>query len=389
MATLGYVFPKKNKDQLLSEIAQSVKNYKNDVLQQTFQRKPVMIQQSIVPQILQSIQPVPGINPDAVTPKSVPNTPTRVTRNLNAVVSELINNPKFKSRQVSEASSPVSSGLPSPVNSPKSGYVSPTPTELTIASSQKMGEFADQFELAKTARGEQRDKYFESVYDFLVDEVNKGSMIYAATGPAASKKHDENLLVLNENGKLVTKGINGKGSTPLDMRYLGITFKINLPEAVLGSGLKAKNYRAGLANLGKFFINLESLRRGNLSIYRPKSNVMYLNKKSISPKLVQLIREIKQDKKFDINDYESLKESEKIIADKVINLAQVDYPVKMKRALDETIWNLKQRYEILLGSYNAGNDGKLVTDEIKSVLKELLKHKAISKTKHDYILKAI
>lgn len=372
MATLGYVFPKKNRDQLLSEISQSVKNYKNDILQQTFQRKPVMIQQSIVPQILQSIQPVmPGINPDAVTPKSVPNTPTRVTRNLNAVVSELINNPKFKSRQVSEASSPASSG-----------QVSPAATEISIASSQQMSDFADQLDTIKDPAG--RNTILDNAYKFLINEVKLGSKIFAATGGNQKNKFDENILEVRGDN-LYLRGKN----KPFEKKNISATFRVNLITPMQGSGLREKNYRAGPANIGKFFINLESLRRGNLSIYRPKSNVMYLNKKSISPKLVQIIREIKQDKKFDINDYESLKESEKIIADKVINMAQVDYPVKMKRALDETIWNLKQRYEILLGSYNAGNDGKLVTDEIKSVLKELLKHKAISKSKHDYILKAI
>lgn len=377
MATLGYVFPKKNKEQLLSEIAQSVKNYKNDVLQQTFQRKPVMIQQSIVPQILQSIQPPQQEIP---TPRSVINTPTRVSRNI---ITELINSAAFKSRQgTPEALSPASSGQVSPVNSPKSGYVSPTPTEISVASSQQMSAFADQLDAIKDPVS--RNTILDNAYKFLINEVKLGSKIFAATGGNQKNKFDENILEVRGDD-LYLRGKN----KPFEKKNISATFRVNLITPMQGSGLREKNYRAGPANLGKFFINLESLRRGNLSIYRPKSNVMYLNKKSISPKLVQIIREIKQDKKFDINDYESLKESEKIIADKVINLAQVDYPVKMKRALDETIWNLKKRYEILLGSYNAGNDGKLVTDEIKAVLKELLKHKAISKTKHDYILKAI
>lgn len=367
MATLGYVFPRKNKEELLSEISQSVKNYKNDVLRQTFQRKP---QQSIVPEIIQNIQQQPGINIDAITPKSMPSTPTRTGKTLSAVVTELINNPRFKSRQISEQSSPSSSG-----------QVSPSVTEISTASSQQMSNYIDQLDTIKDTAS--RDSVNNSAYRFLIDEVKNGARIFAATGRNQKKCIDENILELRGDGLYL------RNDKPFKIENLGATFKINILNPV-GSGIKRDiKYNAGVANFGKFFINLNSLRNGNLAIYRPKSNIMYLNKRSISPKLVSIIQDIRQNKTFDITAYDALKESEKIIADKVINLAQVDFPAKMKRSLDELIWNLKQRYEILLGSYNAGNDGKLVTDEIKSVLKELLKHKAISKSKHDYILKAI
>jgi hypothetical protein len=102
-----------------------------------------------------------------------------------------------------------------------------------------------------------------------------------------------------------------------------------------------------------------------------------------------MINEIREKMKFELEDYDNLKKAEQMVIDQIINLLRMTYPEGMRRALDESNWNLRQRYEILIGELNAGNDGKLVKDELKDVLFKLKENKVITKRKHDFIVNAL
>jgi len=145
----------------------------------------------------------------------------------------------------------------------------------------------------------------------------------------------------------------------------------------------------GEKNFGAYHLSLPALRKGNLSIYRPKSNSVVVSRRNMSPILIKIINEIKSTMKFNLDDYDRLKVMEQKVVDHVINLLRMDYPPKMKRALDEENWNLKQRYEILLSEINAGNGGYMVVNELKDVLGKLKENKVINNRKYKLIISAL
>jgi hypothetical protein len=381
MATLGYQFPEENKDQLLSEIAQSVKNYKADVLRTAIKKQVQVTRNEII---------FPKANVSEVAPANTPQgkVPVKVQSGL---IQELMNSAKFKAliaKQDESASSPENSAASSPENSAASSP--PAGTNISKAMSDQFELFQNQLN-ATTGNEELKDKVIKSTNEYLKSLVQDGVIIYGARGRNQKKLMPSNILKINKIGS--DNRLAFQDGTLLKADTLSATLRINslnpsMNVSITGNGI-VPSVKNRVANFGKFHLSLPGLKKLNLTVYRPKSNIAYLSKKNISPRLVRIIQDMRLNKTFDLDEYNQLSNAEQIIADRMINLGKLDYPVKMKRTLDETVWNLKQRYEILLGSYNAGNDGRLVVNELKQVLGDLLKYKAISKAKHDYIVKAL
>ena len=65
----------------------------------------------------------------------------------------------------------------------------------------------------------------------------------------------------------------------------------------------------GEKNFGAYHLSLPALRKGNLSIYRPKSNSVIVSRRNMSPILIKIINEIKSTMKFNLDDYDRLKVS--------------------------------------------------------------------------------
>jgi hypothetical protein len=390
MATLGYRFPKENKDQLLSEIAQSVKNYKADVLRTAIKKQVQVTRNEIIFPKANLSEPV------LLAPVNTPQgkLPVKVQSGL---IQELMNSAKFKALIAKQDELSASSPEASSVNSVASSPLASSPEASPPAGTNISKAMSDQFELfqnqlnATTGNEELKDKVIKSTNEYLKTLVQEGVIIYGARGRNQKKLLPSNILKINKIGS--DDRLAFQDGTLLKADTLSATLRINslnpsMNVSITGNGI-VPSVKNRIANFGKFHLSLPGLKKLNLTVYRPKSNIAYLSKKNISPRLVRIIHDMRLNKTFDLDEYNQLSNAEQIIADRMINLGKLDYPVKMKRTLDETVWNLKQRYEILLGSYNAGNDGKLVVNELKQVLGDLLKYKAISKAKHDYIVKAL
>lgn len=378
MATLGYQFPKENKEQLLSEIAQSVKNYKADVLRTAMRKQIVTTRNEIVfPKSSSTEIATQGLHTNTPQGK-IP------VKTQSGLIQELMNSAKFKALIEKQANEP------SPTSSPESIASPPSGTNVSQAMSDQFELFQNQLN-STAGNDELKDKVIKSTNDYLKGLVEQGVTIYGAKGRNQKKLLPSNILKLKKVGP--ENRLTFPDGTLLKADTLSATLRINslnpdMSVSITGNGI-SQSVKNRVANFGKFHLSLPGLKKLNLTVYRPKSNVSYLNKKNISPRLVSIIQDMRLNKTFDLDEYNQLSNAEQIIADRMINLGKLDYPVKMKRTLDETVWNLKQRYEILLGSYNAGNDGKLVVNELKQVLGDLLKYRAISKAKHDYIVKAL
>ena len=133
---------------------------------------------------------------------------------------------------------------------------------------------------------------------------------------------------------------------------------------------------------------MTGLNKGNLSIYKPNSNTIYIANKNCSPTLIKIVKTIKRSNSFLNNDYTELSRKEKLIVDKIINLLRLD-STDIDKESDKVNYELKNRYAILIGELGAGNQSTLIIDEIKQVITDLYKNKALSLSKKKDIFREL
>lgn len=410
----GYILPPKNQKAYNKDVALAVNNYKNDILSKglVMQKTQVPAQvamqvpsqaqtEEIVKEVLDDIiSKVDKLNLETVvsTPKGLvtqPNTPIR--KESTPLVAELkakLASPKLGLSPKKLKVDTTIEEKPSPsVSVTSSTTTSPTGTEFSAMTQSTMSDLMDQLDSLKTAgitgkKATERDLIRRMTTDLFKQELKAERPVYGARSNAQGKPQ-ENLLL-----KLVGDDIRFKDNNHLlQPEMLSKSLKLNLiaRNALEGQGIKKTGVRKYNSdqNFGKYNLSLKALRKGNLTIYRPSSNHILINRKNISPRLIKMINEIRGKMKFELEDYDNLKKAEQMVIDQIINLLRMDYPAKMRRTLDEEVWNLKQRYEILISEINAGNDGKLLKDELKDVLAKLKELKVITKRKHDFIVNAL
>lgn len=403
MPFLGYILPPKNQKAYDRDVAIAVKNYKNDVLSKALVKPAAVVQsQPIVMQTVKQESPQ-AIARDILNDIFSSATGKAASRPVSPLVKELeakLASPKLglKSKNLTVDTTEVEE-KPSPsVSATSSAATSPSGTEFTVTTQSTMADLLDQLQAFKDVNA--KGKAVNTITNKLIkqlfkQEILKGKDVYGARGAAQklSGKNKDDLKLIVKDGQLVFEKSEGD---MLD-RYLNVALKLNLGldhnagGPVTGQGVKKTGVRKynSEQNFGKYNLSLKALRKGNLTIYRPSSNHVLINRKNISPRLIKMINEIRSKMKFELEDYDNLKKSEQMVIDQIINLLRMTYPDGMRRALDEISWNLKQRYEILISELNAGNTGKLVKDELKEVLAKLKELKIITKRKYDFIVKAI
>ena len=231
----------------------------------------------------------------------------------------------------------------------------------------------------------------DEIIAYIQAKIDAGQRVYGATGPNQSHAVQQNEITRKEDGVLM---MDGGAYTPNFLPRIRIINSNKLPLSVTGRGINSKPKGMSAINHtpnfgGKYYLNLKSFRNGHLVLYRPKANTVLLSKRNISPTLSSIVKDMRAHNKFEIDEYEKLKSDEQKVVDHLINLLRMDTPATMKSTLADEVWQLKNRYEILLGEMRAGNDGVLVVQELKQVLKKLKENKVINKRKHDAIVSAI
>lgn len=144
-------------------------------------------------------------------------------------------------------------------------------------------------------------------------------------------------------------------------------------------------------NFGNYHLADCSFRKGNLLIYKPKTNSTLISHKNMSSKLTKIIQDIKNSKphSFKIEDYNELNNNEKKVVEHIINILRLDIPAKMERVLADENYKLKSRYEILIGELASGNFGKQLIKELKEVLQKMKTNKVITVTKYNNLIKTL
>ena len=433
MVFLGYMLPPENQKVYNNDVALALANYQKDLINASLEKMAPVEQQKLV-----DLMNTTSIG---ATKTSLPSTIDDLTKLLNTsttktdltvrtdgsagpspIGSPLETKPERKmtpkemaiasaeSQKVKELNRPLTPEEKIDISnlienqSKLSSEVSPTFSEtpsassssdtapLTISEVDTIDNIEQQLDILRSNGA--NEKNIQTVVDsitkankknILINSIKAGKTVYGATSNAQKTKDSSKVLSLDDKGRLQFS--NGKAFLE---KYLPIVFRLNT-SLLEGKGIKGKGMSAvnSEKNFGAYHLSLPALRKGNLSIYRPKSNSVVVSRRNMSPTLIKIINEIKSTMKFNLDDYDRLKVMEQKVVDHVINLLRMDYPPKMKRALDEENWNLKQRYEILLSEINAGNGGYMVVNELKDILSKLKENKVINDRKYKLIISAL
>ena len=102
-----------------------------------------------------------------------------------------------------------------------------------------------------------------------------------------------------------------------------------------------------------------------------------------------MILDIQNTLEFDTNDYNDLEADEKRVIERIIRLQRDMKDYNIKKLIDDDEVKIKKRLDILTAQVNAGNNSKLVRDEMKFLIKQLFKNNAISQVKYNNVIRSI
>lgn len=227
--------------------------------------------------------------------------------------------------------------------------------------------------------------------ELLIKEVNSGKPVYYANSP--NQKLVNEKYILKTDGNNLFK-IDGK-ELPVNSIQKTIEFammpRLTASEFVglPGGEVKSPYYSSYKPNFGNLHLMEHSLKRNQLTIYRPYSKITMVSKTNISPLLKKMILDIQNTLEFDERDYQNLEGDEKRVIERIIRSQKDMKNYNIKALIDEDDAKIKKRLEILVGQINAGNASSLVKQEMKALLKKLYDNKAISLAKYTTSLKSI
>lgn len=156
-----------------------------------------------------------------------------------------------------------------------------------------------------------------------------------------------------------------------------------------GKVKKSPYYSSYSPNFGNLHLMENSLKKNQLTIYRPYSKITVASKSGISPLLKKMILDIQNTLEFNQTDYNNLEGDEKRVIERIIRSQKEMKNYNIQSLIDQDDFTAKKRLDILVGQINAGNNSKLIREEMKALLKKLFDNKAISPTKYRTSLNSI
>lgn len=227
--------------------------------------------------------------------------------------------------------------------------------------------------------------------ELLIKEIQSGKQIYYANAPNQGKINEK--YILTTDGKELFK-IDKK---PLEANKYNKTIEWALMPRLKASGfiglsnekVKSPYYSSYSPNFGNLHLMENSLKKNQLTIYRPYSKITVASKSGISPLLKKMILDIQKSLEFDEHDYQNLEGDEKRVIERIIRSQKEMKNYNIQSLIDQDDFKAKKRLDILVGQVNAGNNSSLIRQEMKALLKKLYDNKAISPAKYRTSLNAI
>lgn len=159
---------------------------------------------------------------------------------------------------------------------------------------------------------------------------------------------------------------------------------LNSPRVVFASR-KAPPY----VKRGQLYVMLPQLLKGHIRLYN-RSGRPVVSRSNVSPSFQRIAKDIVERNTFEADDYSTLEDKETADANKFIEATRPIQPRNINRLSNaDTIWQLKKRYEVLVGELSAGNTGKLVRDEMETILRSLMRLNAMSINKGRDLIKSL
>lgn len=140
---------------------------------------------------------------------------------------------------------------------------------------------------------------------------------------------------------------------------------------------------------GQLYLMQPQLIRGHIRLYN-KSGRPVVSRSNVSPAFQKIASDIVERNAFEADDYKNLDPKETADANMFIQSTMPIQPRNINRLANaDTIWKMKKRYEVLVGEMAAGNDGKIVRDEMADILKNLIRMHAMGESKGRDLIKAL
>jgi hypothetical protein len=103
-----------------------------------------------------------------------------------------------------------------------------------------------------------------------------------------------------------------------------------------------------------------------------------------------MITDIIERNTYEADDFSHLEPKEVADFNRFVALTMPIQPRGIDRLSNaDSIWQMKKRYEVLVGELSAGNSGKLVRDEMANLLRGLIRLRAMSPDKGKQLIKEL
>lgn len=139
----------------------------------------------------------------------------------------------------------------------------------------------------------------------------------------------------------------------------------------------------------QLYVMEPQLIRGHLRMYH-RSGRPSLSRSNISPAFQRMITDIIERNTYEADDFSHLEPKEVADFNRFVALTMPIQPRGIDRLSNaDSIWQMKKRYEVLVGELSAGNSGKLVRDEMANLLRGLIRLRAMSPDKGKQLIKEL
>ena len=239
---------------------------------------------------------------------------------------------------------------------------SPTASRMTVALSGGIFKFASTKETSMTGSAKKTLRWYPDYTDRSVDVIVS---LKRAIKDISNSRVDRNGTI---SGLGVSEDPDKIGSTRVVYR-------------------SSKNPNS--VAKGQLYLMQPQLIRGHIRLYN-KSGRPVVSRSNVSPAFQNIARDIVERNAFEADDYKNLDPKETADANMFIQSTMPIQPRSINRLANaDTIWKMKKRYEVLVGEMAAGNDGKIVRDEMADILKNLVRMHAMGESKGRDLIKAL
>lgn len=140
---------------------------------------------------------------------------------------------------------------------------------------------------------------------------------------------------------------------------------------------------------GQLYLMLPQLIKGHIRLYN-KSGRPVVSRSNVSPSFQRIAKDIVDRNTFEADDYSNVDPKESADVNKFIEATKPIQPRNINRLSNaDTVWQMKKRYEVLVGELSAGNTGKLVRDEMETILRNLIRLHALNQDKGRELIRSL